>query len=114
MRDSKFSVRINISNSVWFKNFRNVEYDKKDYSDIVETLVKVCEEKRGIFKSSYNYDIIVDNILAAIPEHKKTYLWYYGLHHLLKLRCDHSDWYDGANAARRVIECKLVYMSPSF
>jgi hypothetical protein len=114
MCDDKFSVRINISNNIWYKNFRNVMYDKKNYNSIVESLVKACEEKRGMFKSSYNYDIVVEKVLLVVPEHKKTYLWYYCLHYLLKSCCNYNDWHDGANSARRVIECKLIYMTPHF
>lgn len=111
-----FIVKERINTSPWLPKYVDIEFSRKKITSIVNELIKECEGKD--YSASYNYDKHVDMIVNKHWNKEFCHIrpFYQALLYILKEigAKDATNWHDGNNAARRVIETKLAYLTPGF
>jgi len=114
---------LNVSQNVYVKNMQDIDIDDR-FNIIVDDLIKECSN-RFDYQSSYAYDKHVKTVMSKINyddfdfqsnimNSNKRYFIYKIVRNLLVDKMDNNDWYDGAYAAFRSIECSIAYSTPGF
>ena len=113
------SIKINISSNPWLPEYKSFFYEEEKYINLVEKIKDTCEKKRGIYKSSLQYDRIVNNMLLSNYSSSKYSDYAYGVYirvvlDILERKCNKNDWNCGYNTARRIVETRAAWSSPGF
>jgi len=105
------------TNNPWIQG-PEIEVDYAEAERIANLLAAACEAQRDneTISASYHYnDYVVPILSAEMPQGKQDRLTMKrAVVTVLYEMQNRFDWRDGANAARRVVECGVAYDTPGF
>ena len=115
MKKDLFTISYDTNPSPWFNTYIEISFSVSKLQPVINKLVNECSNRN--FKSSCNYDLIVNKIVEESWNEKcgsiRPYLK--ALHKmLLEQKAKDAGWADGHVAAARSINNRIAWSTPGF